>query len=328
MIPRVICYNIGTVKQKTRVHKDSRNQEVHNMVRQATWSSIGTDVSGTTTVDEILKAANLDYTVVKEPVYLHDGILVPSRIATLKQETREPIGLVSERYEVYQNADAFRFLEEIPNIKFVKAGETYNGMVYIIGELPSLTILNDTFTPYVIFQTSHNGWFSLRATICPLRIVCQNQFAMSFKDMQNTISIRHSSRIDSCIAEAQQLLKDTAIYMQGFTNTAEELALLKVNDADRNRIVDAFFESTKAITDRQKDALAEKKARLNMCYTDDDNANFTGTAWGIVNAFTDYETHRERKVSERTAETTFTQVTFDPAALTRLLSIIRNTVHA
>ena len=298
------------------------------MAREATWTRVGTDVSQQTSVEEILKQAHLDYTVIKEPVYLHDGILVPSRIATVKKETREPIGLVSDRYEVYQNADAFKFLEEIPDIEFVRAGETYNGMVYIIGKLPSLTILNDTFTPYVIFQTSHNGWFSLRATICPLRIVCQNQFAMSFKNMENTISIRHSSRIDSCIAEAQQLLKDTALYMQGFTNTAEELALLHITDTDRNKIIDAFFESTKAITDRQKEALDEKKTRLNLCYKDADNANFTGTAWGLVNAFTDYETHRERKQTERSAETTFSQVTFDSGAMSRLLSIIRSTVNA
>jgi phage/plasmid-like protein (TIGR03299 family) len=298
------------------------------MTREATWTKVGTDVSQKTSVDEILKAAHLDYTVIKEPVYLHDGILVPSRIATLKKETREPIGLVSERYEIYQNADAFKFLEEIPDIEFVRAGETYNGMVYIIGKLPSLTILNDTFTPYVIFQTSHNGWFSLRATICPLRIVCQNQFSMSFKNMENTISIRHSARIDSCIAEAQQLLKDTALYMQGFTNTAEELALLKITDNDRNKIIDAFFESTKAITDRQKAALDERKTGFNLCYKDDDNANFVGTAWGLVNALTDYETHRPRKQTDRSAETTFSQVTFDPAAMTRLLSIIRSTTNA
>lgn len=298
------------------------------MTRTATWENVGTNVSKQTSVDEILEQANLDYTVVKEPVYLQDGILVPSRIATVKKETREPIGLVSSRYEVYQNADAFKFLEEIPDIEFIRAGETYNGMVYIIGKLPSLTILNDTFTPYVIFQTSHNGWFSLRATICPLRIVCQNQFAMSFKNMQNTISIRHSSRIDSNIVAAQQLLKDTATYMQGFTNTAEELALLRITDTDRNKIIDAFFDSTKAITDRQKEALDVKKSSLNLCYNDDDNANFRGTAWGVVNAFTDYETHRTRKQTERSAETTFSQVTFDPTALTKLLSIIKSTTNA
>lgn len=296
------------------------------MARQATWARIGTDVSREVSVDEILKKANLDYTVIKEPVYLHDGILVPSRIATIKQETREPIGLVSDRYEIYQNADAFKFLEEIPDIQFVRAGETYNGMVYIIGKLPSLKVLDDEFTPYVIFQTSHNGWFSLRATICPLRIVCQNQFAMSFKNMTNTISIHHSKRIEGRILEAQQLLKDTALYMQGFTNTAEELALLKITDADRNKICDAFFESTKAITERQQEALNEKKYRLNLCYNDDDNANFKGTAWGLVNALTDYETHKERRESDHSVDSTFISVTFDPAVMSRMLNIIKNTV--
>lgn len=295
------------------------------MVREATWTKVGTDVSDMVTVDEILKKAGLDYTVVKEPVQLHDGIIVPSRIATVKKETREPIGLVSPRYEIYQNADAFKFLEEIPNIEFVRAGETYNGMVYIIGKLPSLNVLDDTFTPYVIFQTSHNGWFSLRATICPLRIVCQNQFAMSFRNMENTISIHHSKQLEGRVLEAQQLLKDTAIYMQGFTNTAEELALLKLTDTDRNKICDAFFESTKAITERQQEALSEKKSQLNICYNADDNANFRGTAWGLVNAFTDYETHRERKQTDLSNETTFSAVTFDAKAMSRLLSIIRET---
>lgn len=298
------------------------------MERTTTWSGVGTDVSEKTSVDEILQKAGLDYTVTKEPVYLRDGILVPSRIATIKSETREPIGLVSDRYEIYQNADAFKFLEEIPDIQFVRAGETYNGMVYIIGKLPTLKVLDDEFTPYVIFQTSHNGWFSLRATICPLRIVCQNQFAMSFKNMTNTISIQHSKRLEGRIMEAQQLLKDTAIYMQGFTNTAEELALLKITDTDRSKICDAFFESAKAITERQKSSFEEKKSRFNLCYNDDDNGNFRGTAWGLVNALTDYETHKERKQTPHSADTAFMQVTFDPSVMSRMLSIIRNTVHA
>jgi phage/plasmid-like protein (TIGR03299 family) len=298
------------------------------MERTTTWSGVGTDVSQKTSVDEILQKACLDYTVTKEPVYLRDGILVPSRIATIKSETREPIGLVSDRYEIYQNADAFRFLEEIPDIQFVRAGETYNGMVYIIGKLPTLKVLDDEFTPYVIFQTSHNGWFSLRATICPLRIVCQNQFAMSFKNMTNTISIQHSKRLEGRIMEAQQLLKDTAIYMQGFTNTAEELALLKITDTERSKICDAFFESAKAITERQKSSFEEKKSRFNLCYNDDDNGNFRGTAWGLVNALTDYETHKERKQTPHSADTAFMQVTFDPSVMSRMLSIIRNTVHA
>jgi phage/plasmid-like protein (TIGR03299 family) len=306
------------------------------MSRETTWARIGTDVGGITTVDDILTKAGLDYTVVKEPMFLRDGVEVTSRIATVKTRPedglrpalREPAGVVSERYTICQNREAFQFLEEIPNIEFVRAGETYNGMVYIIGRLPDLKVVDDTFTPYVIFQNSHNGWFSLRATICPLRIVCQNQFNMSFGEMQNTISIRHSSRIADTMAEAQQLLRDTALYMQGFTNTALELAQLKITDADRNRICDAFFNATKAVTERQQEILAEKKAALARCYADDDNSNYRGTAWGLINAATDLETHKARKASENSLDSAFLNVTFDSGEINRLLSIIRQTVGA
>lgn len=298
------------------------------MTRTATWATVGTDVSNQTSVSDILTQAKLDYTVAKEPLYLSGDILVPGKMATVKADTREPIGVVSSNYELYQNADAFSFLEEIPNIKFVRAGETHKGMVYIIGELPDLKVLDDKFTPYVIFQTSHNGAFSLRATICPLRIVCQNQFAMSFREMNNTISIKHSSKLESNIIVAQQLLKDTAIYMQGFTNTAEELAMLKISNTNYYRIIDAFFDSTKAITERQQNMLKERKDQFNICYTSNDNANFKGTAWGMINALTDYETHKERKNSTYVNEYAFTQVTFDPTVLSRMVSIMRNTVAA
>ena len=306
------------------------------MPRETTWARIGSDVSGFTTVDQILTKAGLDYTVVKEPMFLRDGVEVKTRIATVKTRPedqfrpalRETAGVVSDRYTILQNQDAFRFLEEIPNIEFVRAGETYNGMVYIIGKLPSLRVVDDEFTPYVIFQNSHNGWFSLRATICPLRIVCQNQFNLSFGEMQNTISIRHSSRIESAMAEAQQLLRDTALYMQGFTNTALELAQLKLTDADRNRICDAFFNATKAVTERQQELLAEKKAALARCYNDDDNSNYRGTAWGLLNAATDLETHKARKASENSRDSAFLNVTFDSNEINRLLRIIRETVGA
>jgi len=298
------------------------------MQRTATWTRVGTDVTGQTSVADILREASLDYTVVKEPIYLQGGVQIPDRVATLKAETRTPIGIVSPKYEIYQNADAFSFLEEIPGIEFVRAGESRNGTVYIIGKLPEVKVMDDAFNPYVIFQNGHTGWISLKATICPLRIVCQNQFAMSFGKMANTISIHHSSQLASRLMEAQSLLTDVATYMNGFTNTAEELALLKITEADRYKICDAFFESAKAITDRQKDTVALKIAQFNNCYNAEDNANFKGTAWGLMNALTDYETHKERKQTEASIDSAFMSVTFDTSLLSRMMNIVKQTVVA
>lgn len=294
--------------------------------RQATWSGLGTDVSGTTDVQEVIRLSGLDYTVEKQPVFLQNGVQIPGRCATVKKESGQPIGIVSKGYEIYQNADAFDFISNIPDIEFESAGETGGGLVYIIGKLPGVTVLEDSFTPYVIFQTSHNGLFNLKATICPLRIVCQNQFAYSFRQMRNTIKIRHSRQLVAKMDQALELIRSTAVYMEGFTNTAEELAMLKLGNSNSvYQICDAFFDSTKAITERQQKILADKKALFISCYEADDNANFKGTAWGVVNAFSDYTTHSSsiKKPTQKTLENKFVSVTFD-TSIEYLLECIRS----
>lgn len=295
------------------------------MNRTATWTRIGTDVSGTTTIDQLLDEAGLNYTVHKEPMFLANGTEIKGKVSTVK-DNGTPIGVVSEKYNVYQNQDAFGFIGDIPDIKFVRAGETYKGMVYVIGKLPDLTVMDDTFTPYVIFQNSHNGRYQVRATICPLRIVCQNQFAMSFRKVNNTISIQHSSLLPTKVAQAQQLITDAATYMNGFTNTAEELAQLHITDRDRYAIMDAFFESTRELTERQEAMLEEQRALFNKCYEADDNGNFRGTAWGMVNAFTDFTTHKEVKNTLHSNDTRFMNVTFDADAMNKFLDLIRSRV--
>lgn len=297
-------------------------------MRETTWSRVGTDVSEITSVQDVLTWANLDYEVVKRPIFLGDGYEIKNKVATVKKETGEYIGVVSPKYQIYQNKEAFEFIDNIPDIQFVKAGETHRGMVYIIGKLPEMTVLNDTFTPHVIFQTSHNGGFNVRATICPLRIVCQNQFAWTFKHVQNTINLRHASNLPTKVAQAQQLIIDTAQYMEGFTNTAEELALLKLGSgADVYKIMDAFFTSTKQLTERQQEALKEREEFFMRCYEADDNQEFKGTAWGLVNAFTDYQTHRERKKTKNAAESAFVKVTFDNETMEKFMSIVQEYVH-
>ena len=199
-------------------------------------------------------------------------------------------------------------------------------MVYVIGQLPNLSVMDDTFTPYVIFQNSHNGLFQVKATICPMRIVCQNQFAYSFKQVRNTISIQHSRLLPTKVAQAQQLITDAAAYMNGFTNTAEELAQLRVTDTDRYAIMDAFFDSTREISERQKAMIEEQRAFFNRCYEADDNGNFRGTAWGMLNAFTDFTTHKEVKNTAHADESKFMNVTFDTSAMNKFLELVRERV--
>lgn len=291
-------------------------------MRSSTWMNIGTDVDGAKTVNEVLERANIGYNVAKMPLSIAGtDIVVPDKVATVRTDTNEVLGVVSENYEICQNEDAFAFIDSVDNVEIVKAGQTYTGMVYMIGKMPSTKVLNDEFTPYLIFQNGHNGKYTVKTTICPLRIVCQNQFNMAFKESANTISIQHSRNYPARLAEAEKLIKRTAQYMQNFGNTAEELAMLKIKDTDTVRnIINAFFTYDEKATDRQIRTIEEQREQVFTAYNADDNANFTGTVWGLVNGFSDYITHREMKNTKNKNDSQFMTVTFDPRMFTAFVN--------
>lgn len=300
--------------------------------RTNTWARIGTDVSIATTIDDVLEMANLNYTVKSEPIYLGNGIEVPGKVANVDDRGNIK-GVVGPDYEICQNRDAFAFVNNISDrLTFVKAGETHWGMVYVIAKLDDVNVLGDKMTPYIILQNSHNGGTTLKATICPLRIVCQNQFAMSFKKSPNAIKILHTSRIYDRMHEAAKLMKSVAHYMEEFVLTAEELAMLKINYDKATEIITKFFEKalTKQSTERQINSIAKKVDELQAIYTNTVNtdlANFKGTGWGLVNAFSDYITHKKpARITEHSDESIFYTATFDTKLIQEFINFMRANV--
>ena len=200
-------------------------------------------------------------------------------------------------------------------------------MVYVIGKLPETTILGDTFQPYAIFQNSHNGRYGVKSTICPLRFVCQNQFRYAFRNANNTVNIRHSVSVESRLYDARELLKGIYGYMGVLTDEAERLASVKIDKYQLERYLYGAFPINKnTISEKETRAQALQAFRREAfleAYNQDDNANFRGTAWGIVNALSDYDTHKiALRKSDGFTESKFLDVTFHPVMMEMLESQI------
>lgn len=277
-------------------------------VRTATWGFIGHDISSATTVEEALQLAHLDYEVEKVPVFLADGTPIPGAFATQKAGTTETFGVVGKGFEVIQNIEALDFLNPLldQGMTFLKAGET-NRIVYLIGQLPAIEVMGDTVVPHVIFQNSHNGGSTLKATIAPLRIVCQNQFNITFRNATNQINIRHTKSIKDRLLAAQEVMVANTDYLTEFQKTAITMAGHKVTP----KAVDAWMDQ---VLDVDPDALTkkdeEKKEALLAAYRAEDNANFVGTQWGLINAYADYITHRPlQKDTEKARANRFVKTT-------------------
>lgn len=269
--------------------------------RETTWSAIGKDVNECKDMEQVLRQSGLDYEVTKEPIY---GIFgeeykaIPNRFITRRPQGDgfKTYDVVSDKFEIVQNRDAFDFVNYMGDeLTFAKAGETMNGMVYIIGKLPKTEILGDAFTPYVLFRNGFDGKTKITAAISPLRIVCQNQFNFAFKNAQNAITIRHVRNAESKLVEARETLRMCADYMQELNLLAENFAGMKMTPERIERVVKYLFpipEDT-AINAFKKKNLEDQRAAYIAALNADDNANFKGTAWGMINAYTDFITHKE-----------------------------------
>lgn len=270
-------------------------------MRTSTFANIGTDISECKTSREVLAAAGLDYNVVKRNILYKadDGSIVeyPDKVLTMNETTGKIYNTVSKNYEVCQNRDAFSLIDYIGQdddvgFQYVKAGETKSGLIYIIAKIRDVNLLGDTVTPYIIFQNSHDGLNSVKATISPLRIVCQNQFNLSFRESPNTVRIIHSAQMESRIMAAREMMRDVAQYMETFEGTAEELATKRIS---RDRVIQIFNEVFKynpeKMSMRQINNFDTARNEFLSCYSCDDNQNFVGTAWGVMNGAADYLTH-------------------------------------
>lgn len=271
--------------------------DIISLPRIASWASIGTTLD-TTVVEDALTKAKLNYEVTKEPLYLANGDKIPKMMATtyttIKDDkpTTHILGTVGEDYEVVQNRDGFAFVDYISDgLKFVKGGMTHTGMIYLIAELPEVDVLGDTFKPYVIFRNSFNGKYQLSAAITPLRVVCQNQFNFAFKNVENTINIRHSARVFDRMEEAKYVLQGVAQYMGKLNEMAKQFSKIKMAKSDLELAVNMLFPMPSNADERAKLVLASQKSAFVKMLDADDNQNHKGNAWGLVNAYTDYITH-------------------------------------
>lgn len=293
--------------------------------RQSTFATIGSEVRSAVTVEEALNLGNLNYQVEKRPIFLADGTPIEGRYATTRISDGFVYDIVSERYNIVQNSDAFDFINYMSgDIQFEKVGETKSGMIYLIASLEPIHILGDTYQPHLCFRNSHNGKYQLSVTICPLRIVCQNQFHICFKESPNTIDIRHSKKAPEKLEKAAHILKGTADYMKELNSQAEKWANIHItNDQIEKVLLELFPIDKDLMKDYQIERIEEQRTLLKNAYNCSDNQNFKNTMWGMINAYSDFITHKPQYRDTATAtENNFIAVTFDPNKMQNTLSLM------
>ena len=85
------------------------NVESMFYVRETPWHGLGTKVLEAPASKDALQLAGLDWRVQQEPIYTAMEELVDGYKANVRDSDRKVLGVVTDRYRVIQNDEAFAF---------------------------------------------------------------------------------------------------------------------------------------------------------------------------------------------------------------------------
>lgn len=91
----------------------SANVETMFYVREKPWHGLGTMVAEAPASADALIWAGLDWEVLQKNVQTEDGGWITGYKANVRSTDGQVLGIVSDRYKVVQNQDAFQFTDEL-----------------------------------------------------------------------------------------------------------------------------------------------------------------------------------------------------------------------
>ena len=297
------------------------NRHAFVTVKEPAWHRLGLIVDKAMNSEEAMRLGGLDYMVRKADVYASfpnkalgveafaiDYNKVPNKFVTYREDTEQMFGMVTDRYEIVQNIDGFKFFDDIVGAGkaiFETAGVLGNGeTVFITAKLPDYIRVgngDDIIEKYLLLTMNHSGEGSIMATFTPIRVVCNNTMSAALNYSRNIIKIRHTKSAKDNLEKGMELLNLANILSANSQTIFNTLAVTAMSDIQTKDYIHTLFltkdelqlvatnkgdiETVDEISTRKKNIVRDVKL-YNQQGTGQDMVE--GTAWGAYNAVTGY----------------------------------------
>lgn len=97
--------------------------------REKPWHRLGKKVEEAPTSADALRLVGLDWEVVQENIFTGTGNSVPGYKVNIRDSDRRVLGVVSDRYKIIQNREAFAFTDTLlgDGVRYETAGSLQDG---------------------------------------------------------------------------------------------------------------------------------------------------------------------------------------------------------
>lgn len=272
------------------------NVETMFYTREKPWHGLGVKVASALSSKEALQASGLDWQVEQRDIYTDSGISIPGYKANVRDSDNKVLGIVSDRYKVVQNEEAFAFTDKLlgEGVRYETAGSLNEGRkVWVLARMPrEYIMLGDRISPYMVFSNSHDGSGAIRVAMTPIRVVCNNTLNLALSTATRSWSAMHTSRVQDRIGEAENTLFMAESYMDMLGKEFEELNKIKLSETKVMSAINDLLPINESMSDLQKNNVEKLREDMKARYFDaPDLKQLSHNGYRFVNAVSDFATH-------------------------------------
>lgn len=274
------------------------NVESMFYVRETPWHGLGIRVNEAPASRDALTLAGLDWSVIQEPVYTETGELVEGYRANIRDADRRVLGVVTDRYKVIQNREAFAFTDALlgEGVRYETAGSLQGGRkVWLLAHMPhEYIITGERISPYLLFSNTHDGSGAIKVALTPIRVVCNNTLNLALSAAKRSWSMIHTGNIRSKMKEARDTLFMAEQYMDSLGKEFESLRMKKLSDKTVMDYIEILLPLEEDATPIQRKNIGRLREDMKLRYFDAPDLKDLGkNAYRFVNAVSDFATHAE-----------------------------------
>ena len=288
--------------------------------RRVPWMKLGEVTDGAVTAKDAAEKGGLNFTVSLRNVYFTCDAApivdentnevigaventapdclrnMVNRRVVVRDDTLEPLSIVSSGYPVLQYHEAFNFMDEAiaqfggEGAEYVAAGALKGGKQgFMVVKLPQSLQVNvldgqDPHEMFGVLRTSMDLTRAVEVMAMPLRGKCMNQMTLtSFAaNVEHRWAVRHTSTMHDRLVEAKTSMSKLGAYTKRFNEIAKRLAAVKLNDEQMKAILSRVFRKWPA--KKTDDVILSIIQKTHHSTT----VGWSGTGWGLVNAVSDH----------------------------------------
>ena len=275
------------------------------------WHGLGSQLSPKQPLEIWQREAGMNWQIQESPVHFKaDNVgnlgtihSFAEQKVLFRSDTKAPLSVVSQRYQVVQPREVMEFyrdLTERSGYELETAGVLKGGRkLWALARTGQSTALkgNDVVNGYLLLATSCDGTLATTATPTSVRVVCNNTLAIALESTTRAIKVPHNTRFDP-----QAVKKQLGINVSQWDDFMYRMRKLAERKVQRHEAM-GFFMNVLCETSTSgplPEVLPNDRAlrRVQSLYDGQGRGAILesahGTAWGLLNAVTEYVDHERR----------------------------------